>query len=63
MDGNLYDEFGNYIGPELEEEEEEEVRYERGEPRDAEMADGAPEPMDGNILDLNPCCVSNLHCR
>lgn len=50
MDNNLYDEFGNYIGPELEEEEEEEeVRYEEPEPEDEDMADGAPEPMDGML--------------
>lgn len=30
MDGDLYDEFGNYIGPELESEsEEEEEEYDR----------------------------------
>ena len=28
MDGDLYDEFGNYIGPELESESEEEEEYE-----------------------------------
>ena len=28
MDGDLYDEFGNYVGPELESESEEEEEYE-----------------------------------
>lgn len=27
MDGNLYDEFGNYIGPEIEDEEEDDLGY------------------------------------
>ena len=27
MDGNLYDEFGNYIGPELDDDEEEEMGF------------------------------------
>ena len=37
MDGDLYDEFGNYIGPDLEsdESEEEEERYAGG--RDEEV--------------------------
>lgn len=46
MDGNLYDEFGNYIGPELDEEEEETYEPEpEPEPQDEDMADSAP--MEG----------------
>lgn len=29
MDGDLYDEFGNYVGPDIESEEEEEDEFER----------------------------------
>lgn len=29
MDGDLYDEFGNYVGPDIESEEEEEDDFER----------------------------------
>jgi U5 small nuclear ribonucleoprotein component len=28
MDGDLYDEFGNYVGPDLDSEEEEEDQHE-----------------------------------
>eukprot|EP01110_Echinostelium_bisporum_P001096 TRINITY_DN1263_c0_g1_i2.p2 TRINITY_DN1263_c0_g1~~TRINITY_DN1263_c0_g1_i2.p2 ORF type:complete len:58 (-),score=20.99 TRINITY_DN1263_c0_g1_i2:263-436(-) len=49
MDGNLYDEFGNYIGPELEEEEEEEEEvYIRQEEQDEDMADA--EPQEGKYI-------------
>lgn len=30
MDGDLYDEFGNYIGPEIESDESEAEEYVRG---------------------------------
>lgn len=33
MDGDLYDEFGNYIGPELESDESEEEKEEEKEER------------------------------
>jgi U5 small nuclear ribonucleoprotein component len=33
MDGDLYDEFGNYIGPELESDEEDDNIYELGAAR------------------------------
>ena len=39
MDANLYDEFGNYIGPELESEESEE------EDEQIEMMEQADEDM------------------
>ena len=39
MDANLYDEFGNYIGPELESEESEE------EDEQVEMMEQADEDM------------------
>lgn len=50
MDGELYDEFGNYIGPEIEEDEEEDVLVAPQE--DEEMADredlqAAPEEVEG----------------
>ena len=32
MDGDMYDEFGNYIGPELESDEEEEQAEQDDEP-------------------------------
>jgi U5 small nuclear ribonucleoprotein component len=54
MDSSLYDEFGNYIGPELEdgdedrEEEEEEEQYARSELGDDE--DGGARPGTGMEL-------------
>lgn len=42
MDGNLYDEFGNYVGPEIEDEEEEEMPFVAQE--DEEMHDQDEEP-------------------
>lgn len=38
MDSNLYDEFGNYIGPDLQEDEE---------PEDVEMAQASPAQNGG----------------
>ncbi|EDV27288.1 uncharacterized protein TRIADDRAFT_22861 [Trichoplax adhaerens] len=48
MDANLYDEFGNYIGPELESEEseEEDEQDEMLEDADAEMDDVGDEDME-----------------
>lgn len=36
MDADLYDEFGNYIGPELESDDEEEETYRDAEPEQEE---------------------------
>jgi len=36
MDADLYDEFGNYIGPELESDDEEEEPYRDAEPEQEE---------------------------
>lgn len=50
MDGDLYDEFGNYIGPDLEsdeEEEEEELMYSHtGSGQDKDDEDGENEQDD-----------------
>ncbi|KAF4514202.1 UNVERIFIED_CONTAM: hypothetical protein B566_EDAN019400, partial [Ephemera danica] len=44
MDADLYDEFGNYIGPELESDEEEEDNFRDNEPEQADYDDeGADE--------------------
>lgn len=48
MDSDLYDEFGNYIGPELESDEEEEEQ-----PLSPE-----PEPQD---IDVSNVIVPKLH--
>lgn len=47
MDGNLYDEFGNYIGPEIEDDEEEEMGYVPQE--DEEMQDEEPAPVEEEV--------------
>lgn len=44
MDADLYDEFGNYIGPELESDDEEEDNY-----RDTE-----PEQIDYDVSSISP---------
>lgn len=46
MEGDLYDEFGNYIGPEIESDDEEEVEDEEDEERD--MADEDMNDDDGD---------------
>lgn len=58
MDENLYDEFGNYIGPALdeEEEEEEESRFEpmteAEEPTGMELVESRPESKSGDCKKL-----------
>ncbi|KAI6181693.1 Tr-type G domain-containing protein [Aphelenchoides besseyi] len=48
MDGDLYDEFGNYIGPELDsdDEEEEEMQFARTQQRDDEDVEMGEENAD-----------------
>jgi len=60
MDGDLYDEFGNYIGPELDSDDEDEtvfVQQERDEPEDVEMEeeeqDEAAVQAPGNQIVLH----------
>ena len=49
MDNDLYDEFGNYVGPELESEDEEEDDEEDDE-RDDQGRFGGDEVRDFTIL-------------
>ena len=65
MDENLYDEFGNYVGPALdeEEEEEEESRFEpmaeEEEPTGMELVTSRPESKRGDYKKLilsRSCC-------
>lgn len=59
MDGDLYDEFGNYIGPDLESDSEEEQSvYGQGDNRDAdedameedEDVEGEPEVAPMSVV-------------
>ncbi|XP_065333503.1 116 kDa U5 small nuclear ribonucleoprotein component [Cloeon dipterum] len=50
MDADLYDEFGNYIGPDLESDDEEEETYKDAEPEQEEYDDEAMDD-DGNVDD------------
>lgn len=58
MDGNLYDEFGNYIGPEIEDEEEEDAFIPPHEEEDEDMAapdeDQAMAEAEEGMIDN--CC-------
>lgn len=58
MEEQLYDEFGNYIGPELEDEEEQKewMDYDRQEPepRSAEMSPQAPQQEQDNSMSIVP---------
>lgn len=57
MEEQLYDEFGNYIGPELEDEEEgqkEWMDYEGQEPRSEEMSPQAPRQEQDNSMSIVP---------
>lgn len=47
MDADLYDEFGNYIGPELESDEEE----------DEDLAERDPEPRDYDVSTSYNFCI------
>mmetsp|Transcript_20474 Transcript_20474/g.20587 ORF Transcript_20474/g.20587 Transcript_20474/m.20587 type:complete len:983 (-) Transcript_20474:782-3730(-) len=65
MDGNLYDEFGNYIGPDLDdddededdeylqEQREEEFGYERGESHGGQLVTPSDGAMDMDEADEN----------
>lgn len=51
MDSDLYDEFGNYIGPELESDEEE----------DEQLPSPDPEPQDIDVSKyVNTCNIYAL---
>lgn len=66
MDGDLYDEFGNYIGPELESDDSS-VDDEAEEPQDEEvknsvvknnsLASQTPPPRGNEFLDLEESLV------
>lgn len=56
MDADLYDEFGNYIGPELESDEEEEEGYGDREPEAQEYDDEGAEDQ-GEEMDATPMAV------
>lgn len=50
MDENLYDEFGNYIGPDLEgSSEEDSEEEEEGEEEDDDDEGGGGEDEDGQV--------------
>lgn len=54
MDADLYDEFGNYIGPELESDDEEEETYRDAEPEQEEY-DVSSRPLhSGSIFNNSP---------
>lgn len=55
MDADLYDEFGNYIGPELESDEEEEEGY--GEQNDAQEYDEDMDNEREDDIDQAPMAV------
>jgi len=61
MDADLYDEFGNYIGPELESDEEENEEVERDD--DAEEYDDhdSDEAMDQTTVDADAQMAIVLH--
>lgn len=73
MDDNLYDEFGNYIGPELDEEEEEEEQQQTWmdevEPEEQMETDQAPSDAlsvpatHGMSLPQNCANAHYLSCR
>mmetsp|Transcript_27355 Transcript_27355/g.63811 ORF Transcript_27355/g.63811 Transcript_27355/m.63811 type:complete len:969 (-) Transcript_27355:197-3103(-) len=46
MEENLYDEFGNYIGPDLDDDEEDEDDFDEGAAEPGADEPGADEPMD-----------------
>ncbi|CAB3387421.1 Hypothetical predicted protein [Cloeon dipterum] len=50
MDADLYDEFGNYIGPDLESDDEEEETYKDAEPEQEDYDEEAMDE-DGNVDD------------
>lgn len=58
MDADLYDEFGNYIGPELESDEEEEEGYGDREPEaqeyDVSYPRGQQYVLCDSSLPVNP---------
>lgn len=56
MDADLYDEFGNYIGPELESDEEEEEGYGDREPEAQEYDEEGAEDQ-GEEMDTTPMAV------
>jgi hypothetical protein len=56
MDGDLYDEFGNYVGPDLDSEEEEEDEQ-RDDDRDYDVSVSAVQRRTLGPIHLNwPCC-------
>lgn len=61
MDADLYDEFGNYIGPELESDDEENEEIERDD--DAEEYDDhdSDEAMDQTTVDADAQMAIVLH--
>lgn len=64
MDADLYDEFGNYVGPELESDEEEndeDNEAERDEDVDDFPDNGSDEAMDQGQGDEEPQMAIVLH--
>ena len=53
MDGELYDEFGNYIGPELESDEE-------SENEEIEEGDSDEADSDEDLSDEGGCLNNNV---
>lgn len=61
MDGDLYDEFGNYVGPELdsddEDDEAEEMHEDRDEDKDEEAVCGwRAWTINSGIKSTTPLC-------
>nr|CAG4640617.1 EOG090X00RJ [Eulimnadia texana] len=62
MDADLYDEFGNYIGPELESEEEDEVQEDQmEEAEDIDQDEGSDDAMDEAPVGIEPDMAVVLH--
>ncbi|CAB3389042.1 Hypothetical predicted protein, partial [Cloeon dipterum] len=61
MDVDLYDEFGNYIGPDLESDDEEEETYKDAEPEQEEYDGEEAMDEDGNVDDEPALMAVVLH--
>lgn len=53
MDADLYDEFGNYIGPDLASESEDETEYDNADEADRERSDEEMEEDKDESRDNN----------
>jgi len=61
MDADLYDEFGNYIGPDLESDEEENEVVGREDEEDEFEDQDSDEAMDQSAVETEPQMAVVLH--